>query len=71
MAIFGEVARFGSNLIGVTVGAYAVCEHVARGCVLTPLSFVTALTRAKECESHRWRAPEVVYYSIRHVRRCE
>jgi hypothetical protein len=53
------------------LGAYAVYKHVAQERVLTSPFFIIALTRAEEHESHRWRAPKVVYYSLRRVKRCE
>jgi hypothetical protein len=43
------------------LGAYAVCKRVAQEHVLTSPFFITALTQAGERESHRWRAPKVVY----------
>jgi hypothetical protein len=55
----------------VFLGAYAVCKRVAQERVLTPPSLIAALTQAEERGSHRWRAPKVVYYSLRRVKRCE
>jgi hypothetical protein len=48
-----------------------VYGHVAQKRVLTPPSLIAALTQAEERESHRWRAPKVVYYSLRRVKGCE
>jgi hypothetical protein len=53
------------------LGAYIVCGRVAQEHVLTSLSFIAALTRAKECGSYCWRALKVVYYSLRRVKECE
>jgi hypothetical protein len=50
------------------LGAYAVYKHVAQEYVLTLFFFIAALTRAEERGSHRWRAPKVVYYSLRRVK---
>jgi type VI protein secretion system component VasF len=53
------------------LGAYTVYKHVAQEHVLTPPSFIAALTQAGKRESHRWRASKVVYYSLRHVKKYE
>jgi hypothetical protein len=46
-------------------------DDEVRHSVLTPPSLIAALTRARERGSHRWRAPKVVYYSLRRVKGCE